>query len=403
MTKVRINPRWFTALGLAGALASPAASGCSGESDGNGKAANAGSSASGSGATSNGGGSSGAPSGGSGGDSSGATSGSGGDSRGATGGSAGTEDTGGAAGESGGESSGGSSGAMGSAGRGGSGAGKAGSGGNPGGSAGAGGSGGSSGMSGAGGSGGGSAGTIGVLGTPCAPRGALACAGNHQKLTVLCGGNDTWQANQTCGEGQFCDSTPGPNVGICRPELTECADGPGTKWCDDDDKTLITCGPDAVSTVNQACIGACHNEVCRDVSVCPVWDDYDQGAACSRDCGMADRTLSCGASNISCTGYISVNFTFGPRAVIRTPFADSPCTQCNGTVAYLAVIPNTSSRLRVTVPAPWRVSQSSFCGALPQCAIFSSGTIFYVVSSSLDDGPVNVVVETVDSSATCPP
>jgi hypothetical protein len=107
----------------------------------------------------------------------------------------------------------------------------------------------------AGGSGGsGPVGAVGTLGQPCSPPAALACAGNYQKVTLICGGDGTWERNETCGADQFCDSTPGVNVGTCRPRTPGC-DAPSIGFCKNA-STRVDCGPDAVLATVQCRIFA---------------------------------------------------------------------------------------------------------------------------------------------------
>jgi formylglycine-generating enzyme len=63
---------------------------------------------------------------------------------------------------------------------------------------------------------------IPMLGGTCASPGALACQGHAQKLRLICGADETWEANTTCKQGEFCDTTPGANQGICRTALAGC-------------------------------------------------------------------------------------------------------------------------------------------------------------------------------------
>lgn len=97
-------------------------------------------------------------------------------------------------------------------------------------------------------------GQVAVLGTSCAVAGALACAGNFQKVTLLCGTDKTWQVNTTCAADQYCDSTPGPNAGVCRPALPQCQRSkPGDTYCIPPASLyaaayLYACGPDTVTS-----------------------------------------------------------------------------------------------------------------------------------------------------------
>jgi hypothetical protein len=365
-----LQPRPLVVLAAAGLLTSITLVGC-GKSGSDGGDSTGGTSASGSGGSS-----SGSPNGG---NSTGAgpTGGASGDAGATSGGSSGADATGGAAGEPGGESSGGTNGAMG---------GMSGTGSGTGGSA---------------GSTAGAAGMTGTLGEPCSPRGALACAGNHQKLTVLCGGDDTWQPNQTCATDQFCDSTPGPNVGTCQPVAPGCEDGPGSEpWCADDDKNLISCGPDAVTTTSRACPRACHNGECRDdVDDCPVWGDYEDARACAGDCGQAGSAANPCTPAPSGSGCLQTFVDVFPT-ILRTPWADETCgTDCTqlGVLAYFD-----TGYVRVSASAPW---SAVLCREpQQQCAVYSADppSTAVVVSAPAGSGPANIVFEHFDTEPACP-
>jgi hypothetical protein len=381
----RARPLVMT-VGLTGLLATHTVSACSAESVGGGGDSDT----SAGGSSSNVGGSSGTMS----------SSGQSGDSTDAMGG---TNATGGAAGEAGGDSGGtagaqggttgatagmgGSSDPTGGAHSGGSGTGGAG----PGGS-GAGGQGGSA--------GGGAAGMTGTLGERCSPRGALACAGNHQKVTLLCSGDDTWQPNQTCGTDQFCDSTPGPNVGTCRPVASGCEDGPGRTFCSADEKQLVTCGPDAVSATTTACNGACRDAECRDdVGDCPAWDDYVDREACASDCGTPEGS-TCSIDMNGCHYPVVYRFP----AVVRTPWADEACGCSTGRTMTATILWDnfSPSYVRVTAPSPWGFGG---CGETRTACVVVAPTPNVTeleLSTDTDTGPVNILFEGFDTEPTCP-
>src|SRR5688500_18993050 len=91
-------------------------------------------------------------------------------------------------------------------------------------------------------------GSVIELGAACAPRGSLACAGRHQKLTLLCGASGVWEANGTCEPGEFCQAGAGVDQGTCLPEVEECrGEAPGAQVCLGDARR--ECGPDGVDSV----------------------------------------------------------------------------------------------------------------------------------------------------------
>ncbi len=303
-----------------------------------------------------------------------------GDAGAATGGSSGTDATGGIGGEGGADSGGTSTGGA---------AGTAGSGGMA--------PGGSGGTSQGGTAGGGAAGMTGTIGDTCSPRGALACAGNHQKVTVLCGADGTWQPNETCGGNQFCDSTPGPNAGTCQLVAPGCEDGAGTRWCDDDEKHLVTCGPDAVTTIDDECSRACRSGECRnDLEECPTWENYAGGIACSREC---DPPNSCSAGAGNCLfALVSVYPT-----IVRVPWTDDACACSTGTGRrFLISLVGQHNYVRASVSSPWGFGE---CGeARTSCRIVSPTDLpdDFVLWADGDGGPVNVLLEEFDTQPQCP-
>lgn len=108
-----------------------------------------------------------------------------------------------------------------------------------------------------------------VLGGACSPRGALACAGSHQKLTLVCSAKSIWEVNQTCSAGEFCDSSSGPNLGVCATPPRECLDRePGALVCAAD--SLVKCGPDTLTTnLVEQCAHGCADGACSQID-CPA-------------------------------------------------------------------------------------------------------------------------------------
>jgi hypothetical protein len=117
-------------------------------------------------------------------------------------------------------------------------------------------------------------GMVGVLGQTCAPPGALACAGNAQKLQLLCDASGHWVANGTCSGSQLCDSVPGQNAGTCQDQVPKCVgQQPGFEFCiPSGGPELDACGPDLVTiTVVTVCPVACANGMCA-----PCEPGYEQ-------------------------------------------------------------------------------------------------------------------------------
>lgn len=399
-------PRLLSLLAL-GVLASPAlAGGCGGNSNVTPpQKASAGGSAGSGGATAGRGGTSGSATGGSSG-----RGGTGG--KGAQGGTMNVEDggeagesAGGAGGATGGSAGKGSGGSAGQAQAGGAGMSAGGpQGGNAGQSSGG---AGQSGSAGSGTAGSGTAGMVGVLGTPCSPPGALACAGNHQKLTVLCGGDGEWEPNQTCGSDEYCDSTPGPNVGTCQPVAAGCEDGPATTFCEADGRTLVRCSADAVSTTPETCDEACRGNMCRDAPECPVWSDYDVGVSCASECTVQpDR---CFIRQDSCRMYADVVLGPGKTAIVRTPWADDACP--SGCAGQYSVFPvslvqiGANRAIRISVPEQWKYQPNrSLCAqVLDGCVVMPASEALGLRFVSFAPGvePAHIVIENLPWSATC--
>jgi hypothetical protein len=215
-----------------------------------------------------------------------------------------------------------------------------------------------------GGSGGTSTGEVATLGDPCSTPGALACAGNHQKLTLLCSADETWEANETCDAGQFCDSTPGPNVGSCRDALEGC-EAPEDNFCDGNE--LWECGPDTVtSELVEECIAGCQDGACLPGpgpgdEPCP---ESPALADCSNQCGPVHE--DCGGAVCEQQGTIDLtNLTLEPgRILVRTPVASSIACGCEGLEPpleerfgfWLETKAQAEAVMHVAVSDPWFVS-----------------------------------------------
>jgi len=115
----------------------------------------------------------------------------------------------------------------------------------------------SSSSSGSGGSGG-----VGTIGDPCAPKGALACAGYAQKSQLVCGADGKWATNGTCNGDTACDTTPGMTQGTCRPVLMECVGkAPEDVVCVG--MYRVECGPDLLGVaLVESCPDLCIGGMC---------------------------------------------------------------------------------------------------------------------------------------------
>ncbi len=95
----------------------------------------------------------------------------------------------------------------------------------------------------------------------------LACAGNAQKLQLICGVGHTWQANGTCSGSTLCDTAMGADQGTCKSVVTECAEkSPGDIVCAG--TMRVKCGPDQVTTETvEACPKVCLSGQCTGLCV----------------------------------------------------------------------------------------------------------------------------------------
>jgi hypothetical protein len=272
------------------------------------------------------------------------------------------------------------------------------------------------GQSGAGGSSDGGSGDGGddgtaVLGDPCDTPGALACAGFHQRVTLIC--DREWTVNQTCGGDQVCDTSSGINRGICRDRLPECRDfEPGHRFCQSD-TTLVACGPDNVTLeVVETCTGICWGDTCDNrPNHCP---SPSLGAGlinCADDCG--GRTERWCEEN--CPS-LSLPLLPNDTIVIRSPAYGGACVPaCNPTRRGILIaqdVPNAPlPAVRVSVAPPWYVTivtvQEDFCTTTPEsCLVYAGGYgSLYVYTDDPAAGPANVSVETSSqaSGLSCPP
>ncbi len=289
----------------------------------------------------------------------------------------------------GGTASGGSEGTGGASGSGGQQAGSGGAGGTGGASSGGTSSGGTS-------SGGSSAsGVIAILGDACSTPAALACAGNYQKVSLLCGASGTWEANETCGDGQFCDSSEGVNAGTCRPVVTECEGfGPGEEFCRDSD--VMACGPDLVTDeFRESCsdVGVCEDGACVEKDPCP-----ESGFSCDVDCPpLSGKCVGASLDEIVIIESVSPDY-LEENPTIRTPAAARAGT-CDGSERrWFRVTPN-GTAYRARIGAPWGfvtgTSVAGYCSAPIQegCMTFGPDQGIVVVAPDSSALPRNILLE----------
>ncbi len=229
-------------------------------------------------------------------------------------------------------------------------------------------------------------GEVRTLGEACSPAGALACAGNYQKLGLVCGASGTWESNITCPGTEVCDTRPGLTAGSCQEQEPNClGHDPGYLFCLDND--VHECGPDNVdSPVLQECTGLCSDGACDDtVDACPT---VPIAVNCSDTCGgPTDNCVTAECSTlwdfeVDADAYADNTFA------LRTPSAPgTDSCQCGGSgpgvapeYSMLITVPfQTTPRLIVEVDPPWQLRVSWEAGAPPcspaqgeQCVIFTA-------------------------------
>jgi hypothetical protein len=263
----------------------------------------------------------------------------------------------------------------------------------------------------AGQAGSGPTGEVGVLGDPCSPPAALACAGNFQKVTLICGASGTWEVNETCPGTQICDTRPGLTQGTCQDQHPDCIDHePGYRFCVDNN--VHECGPDNLDQPEvEQCTGACEDGVCY--NECPASSQLI--ANCVDDCG---GVLACWESPPGCPrAAIEVHGSVGRVFFVRMPPSEPRFCWCDSGRASFQIRELAPDRaLRITVPEPWGVYDWSIredeeaCTvghAGPTCLVSSQpiGMIERVIVLATDEEslePQNITIEVVGADATCP-
>jgi hypothetical protein len=214
-------------------------------------------------------------------------------------------------------------------------------------------------------------GVVGVLGGSCGQPGELACAGNHQKLTLVCGGTGTWAVNQTCGAGYFCETTAGSNAGTCIQEAPECSgQAAGAVLCSG--STIVQCNADNTSAVAVATCSHCQDGKCVDVAdPCPVPDAVtSQLGQCASDCPRMNTAAGCSSCVV---GPLDCQTS----GVFRLPATRDACaSQCpSGRRVFELAVTDAGFGVLVRVPAPWHlVGPIDTDGGLPADFCSAAGT-----------------------------
>ena len=209
-----------------------------------------------------------------------------------------------------------------------------------------------------------------ALGNDCTSPGALACAGTHQKLTLVCGADNTWVTNETCPSGQFCSSTPGPDLGVCLAPPAECVEQvPGYRSCAGD--SVIECGPDTVTTeVVEECSNGCTEGVCTQVE-CPDNLLFSCGGPCAGTLGECYDLCGALADSDQPPLLDPLNLIAGQEYFIELPAVEGSlaCTCDFITSPRLASfayrLPELADAFwRIRVEGPWIVSVSQYAPAM---------------------------------------
>lgn len=203
------------------------------------------------------------------------------------------------------------------------------------------------------------------LGGACSPPGSLACAGSHQKLTLVCSAKKTWEVNQTCSEGEFCDSMSGPNLGICTKPPPECLGRePGALVCSAN--SLAKCGPDSVtSEIVEQCAHGCSDGACKQLE-CPTLlfscdpDCHDSASGCYDLCAGVDAAAEPPLLDLA-------NAKVGEVYRLALPvFSKAPACACAGVspaldaVAFRLPEPPAGLSWKIEAPPPWGVNLNEY-------------------------------------------
>jgi hypothetical protein len=147
---------------------------------------------------------------------------------------------------------------------------------------------------------------VGKLGEPCMDVQQFACAGNAQKVQLICGPGHVWEANGTCNGNTFCDTASGPDQGTCKSVVAECAGkSPGDVVCAG--VTRLKCGPDLVTTETvETCPYVCSAGSCVVLPNC---------AGLPPTCGPSGNESCCASSVVAGGTYKRSNDAAYPATV----------------------------------------------------------------------------------------
>lgn len=210
------------------------------------------------------------------------------------------------------------------------------------------------------------------LGGACQTPGALACAGAHQKLTLVCSAGGKWETNQTCPSGQFCSSTPGADLGICKAPGADCAERqPGDAFCASDAITLMQCDADGLAATQvQRCDARCVEGQCAAALPCPENIVYSCDPACpgpntSPTCFELCPTPASGTSPLLELSEVVDGVKYAIALPAVAPDSHCTCVQADGALQGIAFrVPSVprGSRWRFTYPKTWEFRSTAVSG-----------------------------------------
>ncbi len=259
-------------------------------------------------------------------------------------------------------------------------------------------------------------GEVGTLGASCSPPGALACAGNYQKLTLVCSASGTWETNTTCPGTQICDTRPGVTGGSCQEQDPNCLDhSPGDPVCVDN--AVHACNADNIgTTLVDACEGgSCTDGACAATDPCPTEDSW---LNCATDCGGISDP-ECLSALVTCPQPYGAMWYWDIGGVVRTPQASAACSCSGSDTRYVGmVLPLGLGPVRVTVGEPWSIVLGPHDPSNPgelvspcadfeevHCAVYDmdeAGLDVYAVTDDPGALSRNLRIEEVAEGETCP-
>lgn len=229
----------------------------------------------------------------------------------------------------------------------------------------------------------------------CESPGELACSGNHEKLTLVCGGSGEWEVNETCEASEFCDSRDGDTTGLCLEPEADCAGrAVDDSFCLNSD--LYTCQPDGITpALSEDCAVRCVDGACiNEQDACPTEGIF---VSCDPACGETECV----------NGGAELALAYGETGVFRTgAYDDALDWNCEAGERFFILefpIP-VPPQARITVAPPWQVMfgldtlDACDFSAADTCAFEPSSPQYAVfVTTDPEAPPTNALIEVVTS------